>query len=425
MKTTPEDKFEKLLGVGPFKDWFANRWVVRDGKRLPLATYWLQHPQRRQYEGLEFAPGKSRPGYFNLWRGFAVQPRQGDCSKFLAHLKDNVCAGDEEIFHWVVGWFASIFQRPDKKFGTSLALRGKQGAGKTIVGRMIGSLLGDHYALLSDPRYITGRFNSHMNACLLLHADEAFWAGDRAAEGRLKDLVTGDLHFVEFKGKEPVRLQNHIRLFITGNHDWIVPAGHDERRFAVLDVGDDHMQDTPYFAAIDEEMDNGGREALLHYLLTFDLSGVDLRAIPRTAALLQQKISSLNSLEAWWLDVLQRGELPWGCQEERHCPANRLFDGYIKSARSAGVRRRSIETQVGHFLNTYVPGLVRTKAAYEEWRPVTRTTGSGRGKVYVFPPLSRCRDAFQEALGQEIRWPDGDTDWTRETAPYDDGEIPF
>jgi hypothetical protein len=44
---------------------------------------------------------------------------------------------------------------------------------------------------IADPRYITGRFNSHLVKCLLLHCDEGFWAGDKAAEGKLKDLITG------------------------------------------------------------------------------------------------------------------------------------------------------------------------------------------------------------------------------------------
>ncbi len=81
-----------------------------------------------------------------------------------------------------------------------------------------------------------------MAAGLLLHADEAFWAGDRAAEGRLKDLVTGASQFIEFKGKEPVRVDNYLRLLVCGNADWLVPAGLKERRFATLDVSDAHIQ---------------------------------------------------------------------------------------------------------------------------------------------------------------------------------------
>jgi Mesyanzhinovviridae DNA primase len=182
-----------LLQPGAFKQWFANRYVEVGRRSVPLAKYWLEHPQRRQYEGIVFAPGErpAPPQHYNLWHGFAVAPRQGDCSKFLAHVRDNVCQGSERRFNWVMGWFAQVFQQPDQKPGTSLALRGRQGVGKSIVGEVIGSLLGMHYVAVAEPRYITGRFNAHLNSCLLLHADEAFWAGDKSAEGKLKDLVAG------------------------------------------------------------------------------------------------------------------------------------------------------------------------------------------------------------------------------------------
>ena len=48
---------------------------------------------------------------------------------------------------------------------------------------------------------------------------------------------------------------------------WLVPAGFGERRFAVLDIGEDRMQDIAYFAAIDAEMDSGreGSCAMLQF----------------------------------------------------------------------------------------------------------------------------------------------------------------
>jgi hypothetical protein len=137
----------------------------------------------------------------------------------------------------------------------------------------------------TDPRYVTGRFNSHLVLALLLPADEGFWAGDHAAEGKIKDLVTGDFHFIEFKGREPIKIRNYVRLLVTGNPDWLVPAGMEERRFAVFDVGEDHMQDHAYFAAIEKQMNEAGREALLDYLLGFDLSTVYLPQIPKAARL--------------------------------------------------------------------------------------------------------------------------------------------
>lgn len=331
-----------FLTIGAFDQWHANKHVTWNDKKIPLGKFWMSHAQRRQYSGVTFDPSRAEvPGQYNLWRGFSVKPVPGDCSKFLAHLRDNICRGDNVLYNWVVGWFADIVQHPARKSGTSLVLRGPQGVGKTKIGEVFGSLLDPHYALVSDPRYVTGRFNSHLISCLLLHCDESFWAGDRTAEGRLKDLVTGAEHFIEFKGREPIRIRNYVRLLVCGNQNWLVPAGFGERRFATLDVGEDRKEDHAYFAAIDAEMDNGGREALLHHLLNFDLTTVNLRTIPKTTALLDQKLSSLDAEQGWWLDVLSRGELPWGCEWVRECATSKLFDTYINHAQRHGARRKS------------------------------------------------------------------------------------
>jgi hypothetical protein len=288
MKTSVEEGVQ-LLSVAAFNTWHENQFVLHGGRRVPLGKYWLAHPNRRQYEGLVFAPDRDVDGYYNFWQGFAVEPRPGDCSKFKAHLLDNVCSGNQTYYDWLFGFFADIFQNPGDKKGSAVALKGKEGVGKTIVGAIFGSLLGPHYRLVAEPRYVTGRFNSHVVQILLLHADEAFWAGDRSGVGKLNDMVTGKQHPIEFKGKEAIWVDNHLRIFTTGDNDWIVPAGFDARRWFVLTVGDEHREDHDYFAAIDEEMNNGGREALLHELLHFDLSGINLRSVPKTTALFEQK----------------------------------------------------------------------------------------------------------------------------------------
>ena len=416
LKTT--DNGITFWTIQAFQQWLANRYVYsNENKKVPLAKHWMQHPQRRQYEGIVFAPGRDVQNHFNLWRGFPVVPRPGDCSRFLAHLRDNVCGGDEELYQWVVGWFANIFQRPEQKMGTSLVLRGKMGTGKTKVGEVFGSLLGSHYVPVSDPRYVTGRFNSHLVSCLLLHCDEAFWAGDHAAEGKLKDLITGQDHLIEFKRKEPIKVRNYVRLFVTGNPDWLVPAGLEERRFAVLDLGEGHVQDTAYFAGIDEQMDNGGREALLYYLLKFDLKNVDLRTIPKTAALLDQKISTLNPMQGWWLDTLMRGQLPGLLPDESPkgywtCPSASILDLYLHHAQRQGSRRRSLEVQVGIFLNKHVPGLrkreIVNKIQVSDVKNIR--TRPFRDNVYDFPPLATCRKAYAECLQQNIAWPEH-SDW--------------
>jgi hypothetical protein len=398
LKETPhEPGGYMLLSHSAFDHWFANRHVVRDNKRVTLSRYWMSHPDRRHHEGLVFAPGRDVPGYYNLWCGFAVAPTPGDCSKFLAHILDNICQRNPDLFDWLIGWFAQLVQQPEVKLGSAVVLRGKEGSGKSIVGKTFGSLLGPHYVPVAKPELVTGRFNGHLSNCLLLQAEEAFWAGDRAAAGALKDLITNDDLVVEFKGLEAIRMRNYVRLFATSNEDWIVPAGPTARRFAVFDVGEAHLGDKSYFRAIANELDNGGRAALLHHLLNFDLSKVDLRSVPKTKALLEQKLHSLDAEQAWWFGVLMDGKLPGYMNEPRCCPTQALFNHYLEQTNRTGIRRKRIETLIGTFLNRHVPGLRRSEKR-------------GDGSIYEFPPLADCRGAFEALIQQEIDWPEQD-DW--------------
>ena len=148
---------------------------------------------------------------------------------------------------------AHLFQRPAERIGTSLVLRGKQGTGKTKVGEVFGSLIDRHYLLVDSPRYITGQFNAHLAGCILLQADEGFFAGDRASAGVLKSLVTSSWHMIERKGVDPVQVRNLVRLLVTSEDNWVVPASLEERRFAIFDMGQAAMQNSDYFAAIDRE----------------------------------------------------------------------------------------------------------------------------------------------------------------------------
>ena len=159
-------------------------------------------------------------GAYNLWRGWGVQPKAGDCSLFLAHLRDNVCSGDEELYRWVLAWFAHILRFPRTKIGTALVVRGRQGTGKSIVGEIFGVLIGPSFLKVSMARHLTGNFNALLGERLLVQAEEAFWAGDRAAVGVLKDLITSATIVIERKGLDPDRTANYVRLFVTSNSIW-------------------------------------------------------------------------------------------------------------------------------------------------------------------------------------------------------------
>lgn len=369
-----------FLQIGTFRNEHASR---HHGDKK-LTTAWLESPLRRSYDGIEFAPSKPTKNLYNLFQGFAVKPQKGDCSLFLSHLKNVLCNGNEEYYNYLIAWLAHLFQKPEDKIGTAIVIRGKQGTGKSVVFKAIGALLGKHYKVADNPRYIAGNFNSHLHDCLLLHLEEAFFAGDGKLEASLKEMITGDTVLMEYKGKEPIIAKNYARVAITTNADWVVPAGMEERRFFVLQASEEYMQNAEYFIALHQELENGGYAALIHFLLHHDYSSVNLRQIPMTEALLDQKINSLNHHEKWWLDLLMEGVLPNQNGWSGVCGTKDIFEDYLKHAGASGTRYKSISTMIGTFLKKTVPNLQKMKGAYDVESSFDGTDKE-RGNYYTFP----------------------------------------
>jgi hypothetical protein len=171
------------------------------------------------------------------------------------------------------------------------------------------SAFGHHGMQIFNPAQLVGRFNEHLRDCVLLFGDEAFYAGDKQHEGVLKGLITEPFLPIEGKYQRVVTVANMLHIILASNHDWVIPASVDERRFAVFDVADNRCGDIPYFAAIERQMNDGGLAAMLHELLARDITNFEARQVPQTEALKIQKTLSLTSLERWWLAVLSRGFL--------------------------------------------------------------------------------------------------------------------
>lgn len=410
-----EDRI-RILQTETFGKLMANRPTEirdRDGKikRITFATRWISDRYRRTYEGIEFFPNpdgtQGVSGYMNLWQGYSVKPdaKAGKYDIFRDHMLTNFCNGDETIFNWVFAWFAQMLQEPREKPGTAMVVRGKQGTGKTTVGEVMGSLIGAHYYLVDEPRYVTGNFNQHMASCLLLQAEEAVWAGDKVAEGKLKGLITSRTQMIESKGIDPFRLASYVRVKMTSNEDWVVPAGKDERRYCVLDIAPNVTQDHAYFKEMHEELDNGGREALLADLLALDYSDINLRLAPKTKSLLEQKIRSFSPIESFLFHRLWEGFLSSkvsGWPPDSEVKKEALFNQYIDESDRIGIKRRQDQTAFGIGLKKLIPTL-KTDLK----RPDPDSAG-GRKGFYGFPPLAVCRDAFETALSQPVDWPTDD-----------------
>jgi hypothetical protein len=348
-------------------------------------------------------PNGTRLDDFNLWEGFALQPStEGSCELFLDHLRMIVCSGNPALYQWVINWIADIFQNPARPVGTALVMRGAQGVGKDTVGEILGAICGErHYTVVSSPEEVTGSFNAHLEGRILLHAEEAFFAGDKRTVGKLKSLITSPRLRINQKNLPTYEVANLLHLLITSNEGWVVPAEMGERRFAVLDVSSARAQDREYFAALRQQMlHDGGCARLLHHLL-YEVE-VDRNLIahpPATKALLSQQERGFNAMQRWAMECAITGKLPGGGSSP---DTEAVFRSVLASFRDRRELDRATRTSIGEFL-----------AQYGVRKP--RDSGGKRAYRYAFPPLSEFRAALSKGLAATPEW-DEVGEWEPEMA---------
>ena len=396
----------------------------KDGNPIVMALgkFWLDHPMRRQYDTMRFMPNGDKLGVYNLWRGFNVEPVPGNCELYLRHLKQNLCDGNESSFTYLINWMARSVQYPASQGEVAVVLRGAKGAGKGMMMKYFGRMFGRHYLQIANASHLVGNFNSHLQDVVLLFADEAFFAGDKKHESVLKMLVTEDTIPIEKKGIDVEAQKNYIHIVMASNDPHVVRASGDERRYFVLNVGESVKQDTEFFGELADEMDSGGCEALLYYLQNVDLTGFNVRKVPQTDALKEQKLLSLNTDEEWWYRKLLDGKiLEEQVKWERHALCDDVSKDYIRYADLWNFSRRGNETSLGKFLKRVSPHMTKSQRRHardmisEDGRPYRTSTRAG---FYDFGSLQECRDSWSGVYGEQ-EWPDD------EQFEIDNLEAPF
>jgi hypothetical protein len=404
-----------------FED-FRNRYMhikvqvgqTKEGAPLysSAGKWWLENPLRRQFDTMVFAPRRDVPDAYNLWQGFACEAIPGDQHQsFLDHLRDNVCSGNEEHYQYLIKWMARAVQNPGEPGQVAVILRGGRGAGKGTVAQIFGSLWGRHFLHISSAKHLVGQFNAHLRDCVFLFADEAFFAGDKQHESVLKTLVTEDMIIVEGKGVDAEPSPNFVHLLMASNDHWVVPAGADERRYYILDVGEDKKQDAGYFRALYRTMDEGGREALLHFLMTLDLTDFEVRTVPNTEALQEQKLLSLSGEEQWWMERLMDGRSTSAAQGwQQSIQKEHLQRDYLRYAEDQRLYRRVSPTVLGRLLSRLLPK--PWPKSVQRVTDIERDDGRGgtkweRARVYWYdlPALEICRQAWDKKFGGRTDWP--------------------
>jgi hypothetical protein len=372
-----------------FKKRYQNRMVGMGKQSVPLGDWWLTHPRREEYFELVLRPDTLAREVqvhgrrcLNLWRGFAVKPKAGDWGRMREHIYNVLAAGNTEAAEYIIRWAAFGVQHPIERAEQALCWRGEEGIGKGTFANAYLRLFGPHGFRVQSAHELTGRFNAHFRDCVLVLADEGIWGGDKAAENKLKGLITEPTFPLEPKGKDIIRWPNYLSLMVTSNAKWIVPAGPKARRFTILEPSESHWDDKPYFDAIQAELASGGLAAMLHDLLDLPLGGWHPRVGFKTPALQDQK---RHSLEPAWKALemmLQDGILTPNASPPHASPLAAL----VRHARD-----------IVPFLKTRSD--TELKEAFRFVGATARHNSAGDARLWYFPALTTCRKTWQSKFG--------------------------
>ena len=396
-----------LLGKEDFRTLLQNNTtIVPDArgnpKRISVGDIWLAHQGRRTYaNGMGLFPdGKVPDGWYNTWNGFSIEPREGECSLFLKHIKEVICGGDEFNYNWLLDWCADAVQDPANPKGTAVVMRGEEGAGKGTLANVIGELFGSHYRHLIDDSHLLSNFNAHMIDALFVFADEITWGGNVKSSGKLKGMVT-ERHLVgERKGVDAVGYRNMIHMMIASNSDWVIPAGKSSRRWFMLDVAEHEIGNKNYFDAVSAELENGGHEAFLFFLLEREITN-NLRVAPQTKALVEQRLrsSANDSVLQWWTNRVEECYLSAPDEKEfdpnnagsswpEHVKKANLYKDYKEWCREDNTNGLSISV---FYVEVKKMGIRLTRVRINKIRQ----------PVYLIPPIDQAIAFLAEKFGMK------------------------
>jgi hypothetical protein len=327
---------------------YCDKWVswgAGQGKeRKQLGAWWVSCAGRKVYGQLFFDPGlpQEHNGNLNLYEGMQVEAEKGSWRLMKRHIWRILCKKDKAKFKYIMRWLAWCVQNPDKPAEAAVVLKGKKGGGKGILPTQFVEIFGNnkHGLAISSSDQLVGRFTAHLCNTVFLLADEAYFPGDKRAEGKLKQLISerwvpSEAKFEDLKSAKNclhvlinryswtssigiVGRHHSVRSLMCRNEDWVVPTTGNERRFFICDIDNYYCAASDkeraqihaaggkiasaedreaYFNALWAEMNEGGREAMLYHMHRMQLGDWHPRAVLHTEELQQQAKQGMMYLE--------------------------------------------------------------------------------------------------------------------------------
>ena len=383
------ESFALIYGTQTVWDDETRRIVPVNALRLAMTNdavkAWLNSPERRMVkpEELQFEPGRDLEApCINLFDGFEMQPKKGDC-RAIIELLQYLCGesaatpeGCAEVCAWVLRWLALPLQRPGAKMRSALVFHGPQGAGKNLLFEIVAGIYGK-YAMVVGQDQLEDKFNDWASMKLFLIGDEVVARQELYHhKNKLKAFITGETIQINAK-MMPLRTEaNHCNVVFLSNEQQPLALEPGDRRYMV--VYTPPRDEKGLYARVAECLANGGAAAFYDFLMTVPLDGFDEFQIPpmtrAKADLIELGLRPHERFVREWVagylplplrvcstEQLYRAFQRWAqATGERFPPAQVVFSKGVEKAARGKLRCHSVKLDQGQngkqAIRVWIPG---------------------------------------------------------------------
>lgn len=257
------------------------KYTDEEGKEKSFINKWDGDSNKRSLSKYEYNPPPVKtPSYnFNAWNGWAmdhIDYKKADTSRIYNHIRFMAgLSNTEEVYEYLLNWFAWCVQFPALKTMVCLIFYGKQRSGKSCIAEnLLSIIMGMRKIMVTGSvDKIFGKHSDVGNKHLVV-LNEANGKETKNIHEVIKDAITRETVITEPKGIDAYESTDYVNYIMTTNNISAVDVPSDDSRFMPIAVNNCLIGNIDYFKELRADMDdNDVMGSFYDDLMKRDLTG--------------------------------------------------------------------------------------------------------------------------------------------------------
>ena len=221
----------------------------------------------KKFDRAAFRPGKPQDlgEVFNTWRPSPIVPKEGDTSVIERHFE--LLIPDETERSYVLDWLYYAICEPGIKINFALVIVGEQGNGKSVIGKLAKTCIGERFCEEVPSESMNRQFNDFLKDKQLIIIEELMMTGRLDFANRMKPLITQSTFQSEAKYGQLLPAENHFNVLAFTNHDDAIKLEGGDRRYLVIKSPLSIVQEDGYYEALHRFAECEESAAAFKYML--------------------------------------------------------------------------------------------------------------------------------------------------------------